>query len=858
MANSESKTSNLFDHCTFGIVITKELPRKQALQLQKTLESNGGQVEDISKEFAVRDVTHIISATSDFPQYADSRLHMVPTVRPAWVSQSLVKNKEASFRPHSPDPKNIFSGITISCADLPQGDKDAIIGAVLAMGGMETSNITRSTTHVCALSVDHEKCRTVLDKKLKCKLVLPHWFDDCLKLGKMIDEKPYLLPEPAYLKGHTGGEIPMASSENIRGAVTARPETLPMPTDSPVRPLTVFKGKALMISSDLELSNRPRGVIEDLITKGGGSITTSVHKADIFVCHWREGRDYVFACRYGIHVGNLSWLYHMITNNEWTNPHRRLMHYPLPKGGIPGFEGLRITLSNYGGEARTYLENLIEACGAEFTKSMKQDNTHLITARNESEKCDAAREWNIEMVNHLWIEESYAKCEMQKMTKPSYTHFPPMTNLGEIIGQTQFEPGTLEANYYPRDPTPSPGDPQPMKRTVMTEKDRNASSSRLSLSNGDMSSEDQEHEPHCSPIKPVKVQKAPGRNARSSLSAKPATPVASRRTSAGKENDTPISTGSRSAKAQAMSRLHGLAPDIALYEKEKKRKGAVWGGERAANKYEKEKTAERSSSPAQKNGEEEFSAEEEEAEDVMEPRNSKRQRTGLPPVEIRLLITGYKGWLGNVAKEEVDKKKLREVGILVVNDPLTCTHLAAPHMVRTQKFLCALATGPTIVASSFIDACAGSRTGKIPKIDDFLLKDVDNEKKFGLKLKDVISRAKVNKRCLLRRVPIYCTNEIPNGSGTYQSIVEANGGTFALYRGRPTIKRTTAEEDDGPAEPVYLLTGQTPAERALWPKFEQMARDGNMIPRIVDTEWLLDVAMSQQNRWNEGYLVTKK
>lgn len=40
-----------------------------------------------------------------------------------------------------------------------------------------------------------------------------------------------------------------------------------------------------------------------------------------------------------------------------------------------------ITVSNYGGEARLYLENLIEAAGARFTKSMKAENTHLITAR---------------------------------------------------------------------------------------------------------------------------------------------------------------------------------------------------------------------------------------------------------------------------------------------------------------------------------------------------------------------------------------------------------------------------------------------------------------------------------------------
>lgn len=198
------------------------------------------------------------------------------------------------------------------------------------------------------------------------------------------------------------------------------------------------------------------------------------------------------------------------------------------------------------------------------------------------------------------------------------------------------------------------------------------------------------------------------------------------------------------------------------------------------------------------------------------------------------------------------------MGILVVKDPLTCSHLAAPNIVRTEKFLCALATGPTIVTSKFIDASVASRSGKIPAVEDFLLKDVVSEKKFGVKLKDVLVRAKANKRNLLRRVPIYCTHAIPNGSDTFKAIVEANGGTFALYSGRPTIRKTNPEEDDGPAEPVYLLTGQSPSERVLWPKFEQMARDGNMVPRIVDSEWLLDVAMSQLYKWDDKYLLKKR
>lgn len=199
---------------------------------------------------------------------------------------------------------------------------------------------------------------------------------------------------------------------------------------------------------------------------------------------------------------------------------------------------------------------------------------------------------------------------------------------------------------------------------------------------------------------------------------------------------------------------------------------------------------------------------------------------------------------------------MRELGILVTQDPLTCTHLAAPNLVRTKKFLCALASGPTVISTDFIDTCV--KKGELPKVDNFLLKDDAKEKEFKLKLKDVVARAKANKRSLLRRVPIYCTREVPNGSDTYKAIVEANGGTFAIYSGRPTIKKVNPEDDEGPAEPVYLISGLRPDEKKLWPKFAEMAKEGNMIPRIVDAEWLLDVALSQQQKWSERYLIDKK
>ena len=203
---------------------------------------------------------------------------------------------------------------------------------------------------------------------------------------------------------------------------------------------------------------------------------------------------------------------------------------------------------------------------------------------------------------------------------------------------------------------------------------------------------------------------------------------------------------------------------------------------------------------------------------------------------------------------KLEQRKLRDLGILVTQDHTNCTHLAAPAMVRTQKFLCALAMGPTIVSTDFIDTCV--QKNAVPDVDEFLLKDKTNEKKFGLKLKDVLTRARANKRSLLRRIPVYCTAEIANGPETYKSIVKANGGEFFLYTGKggAMIKPTKPEEDDIGPEPVYLLTGPRPEERKLWPKFTEMAENGNMVPKIVHSEWLLDVAMSQQLKSGDPYL----
>ncbi|KAK1463265.1 BRCA1 C Terminus domain-containing protein [Colletotrichum melonis] len=821
------QAKGLFAECTFAFVPSAHLAPKEISEYAGIVEGRGGTVLDPRRDGSLRleAVSHIISNTIDFPQFTETQAFMIPVVNTDWIKASVKKNKQAQVRPYSPDPRMFFSKVILTTAGLPEIDKETIIGATLAMGGMEGADVTRQTTHICALTTEDPKCVIANEKGLNCKIVLPHWFEDCFKLGKRIPEGPYLLPNPEILShDENQGEVQAPTYDQLNGATSTNPNHL---SDGPRKPATIFRDKDVMLSWDLSITPRSLEAVKQLINNGGGKVVDNVDDCDYFICQYRDGEQYIKAAQSGKDIGNLSWLYHLITHNEWTSPLRRLLHYPVPRNGIPGFEGLKICLSNYGGDARIYLENLIKATGATYTKTMKAENTHLITARRSSEKYEAAKDWNIETVNHLWIEESYAKCEMQRVTVPKYSHFPVRTNLGEVIGQTFFDEYCLRETYYP-----GGGEglsPQATRKRKILEAAQENSylhgpAEGVVIGRQEDKSEEAIDDSFMTPIRPKKG----GR---------------------GKENDTPseMSTGGRSAKSKALTNLQRIAPDIALYEKEKKRskdKQGPWGGKRAADQIDRERG--RTSSPAQ--------AMEVDEEDE-DSRPSKKRKSLRPDVEMRIVLTGFTRWVNAKSKEDTERRKLRDMGIMIVQDDKPCDYLAAPHMVRTVKFLKTLAKGPTVLSSNFIDEAL--ERGEVPDPDDFLLKDEENEAKFGVKLETAVSRARANLGKLLWTVPVYCTNNICNGPESYKAIAEANGAMFKLYRARSgtTIKPTTEEEDGGaPPEPVYLLSSNSADERSLWPKFEEMARKGHMEPRIVAADWLLDVAMKQQVSFDEKYL----
>jgi hypothetical protein len=143
-----------------------------------TVRGHGGEVVVYASPSAfppIHEFTHIISSTVDFSDYQNANDALIPVVKPQWLLTSISKNKLANPRQHSPDPRLFMNDVVVSCGDIPEGDKDAIIGGVLAMGGIYSSGITSQVTHLVDLTTESDKVRTVIKKRLGAKVVLPHW-----------------------------------------------------------------------------------------------------------------------------------------------------------------------------------------------------------------------------------------------------------------------------------------------------------------------------------------------------------------------------------------------------------------------------------------------------------------------------------------------------------------------------------------------------------------------------------------------------------------------------------------------------------------------------------------------------------
>lgn len=411
------------------------------------------------KEIAVN---LVVSNTIHFPEYNFYLENFVPIVSPRWVADFINFRKCPPFRPYSPDPRYFFSGINCVVASLSQGDTEAIYGAIEAFGGQWTQYPTTLTTHIIATDYNHPYCKLSKQAKRSIKLVLPHWIDDCCRLRRRIKENAYQLPSPAILNYATIESVQETDLNNVALSEDSDYGAIHESIDDPYKDTmdgiqlishTLFKGRRFYLGKDLGLSKRARNAAVKVIRQSGGTYTDTLIETDkpdvtnVYIGKFRSGPEYVKACKSNWVVGNLLWLYHMATNATWSSPLENMLHYPYVEGGLPEMKDYIVTTTNYFGHAKEYIMQLLKLLGAKTTGNLTAQNILLIAARPEGRKYLAAKHWGINVVNHLWLEDTYSKWSVQAFTKPQYQHYPRLSDLSTYLYYKALDQQYLKQFY---------------------------------------------------------------------------------------------------------------------------------------------------------------------------------------------------------------------------------------------------------------------------------------------------------------------------------------------------------------------------------------------------------------------------
>lgn len=206
-------------------------------------------------------------------------------------------------------------------------------------------------------------------------------------------------------------------------------------------------------------------------------------------------------------------------------------------------------------------------------------------------------------------------------------------------------------------------------------------------------------------------------------------------------------------------------------------------------------------------------------------------------------------------------KSLTKLGVRMTTRPTECTHLLAPHLVRTEKFLCALACAPYILNSKWATSSAAAKkllrlyhsifivTRELTKRKkfvvaaekDFLLKDEAGEKKYGFKLAQALRRAKANRGKLLEGKTFYVTPKVAVDKKLLKHVVNACGGQVSTQS--PSVRIISSNSDTR-----HVISCKE--DISIW---RPIAAQGF---KIYSQELLLNGVMKQEMEWDqEDYLV---
>ncbi|XJO73502.1 hypothetical protein BDV3_004477 [Batrachochytrium dendrobatidis] len=355
-------------------------------------------------------------------------------ITPLWVDKVILHKRFCGPEFYSPDPVKFCSGIVAYCEDqIPTCDVEVIYGGLEAFGGQWRTKLTDDTTHLIALSDTTETSRKAQAMK-SVKIILPHYFDDCFLLRRYCPDDAYLFPNPRI------------RAKDIRDVFSAKAESLSA-IDSELAAASLasakvddpfLQGHTLFIDP---ISRKDSHLTQflDSVKEAGATISSIYEsgKTTIAVMDFQNNIYFRQALIDGVIVGTFRWLQAIVATKAISSPQLAPLHFPRPATPIKGADQLIISVSNYAGTAREDIATMAVHIGAQFTRSMTNSNTHLVCSSQTGTKYIKALEWNIHIVNHLWIEETYVHWVLQRETKPSYFRF--TFSLCSIVNKTPVE-----------------------------------------------------------------------------------------------------------------------------------------------------------------------------------------------------------------------------------------------------------------------------------------------------------------------------------------------------------------------------------------------------------------------------------
>ncbi|KAJ1865099.1 regulator of Ty1 Transposition [Coemansia sp. RSA 989] len=449
-------------------VLVQALPNMVSHISRFYLPQTNGTVAQNAATAPIRRATHVISPDTHFGEYAACIKAGVCVVTSQWVDRCFRVGWQYVERYFSPAAQDIFSGMVIAATHMPVSDKETLLASVMALGGQWREKLRPDVTHFILMKDEGSKYEFVkAHPEYGITPILPHWFKETLNLLRCIPQEPYVFPDPPVLhgqvtsfRGKMADESPISAALAVPSAETHNGAAYELPKPS----APFLQGYVLAISTQLRYS-LSEGAISRLtqrLAEAGAevlsvpevtdkvtqhelpeSLITDWNRVDILLCQHRSGYEYSKASRLGKVIGTFVWLYQAFLTGKITPPTQRLLHYPVPVTKVHRMDRLVITISHYTGPSRDYLQRLIIAMGAQYTPRMTRETTHLVTAMAEGRKYAAAIQWNIEVVNHLWVERCYQRWKLLSVSHPVFTHFPGLPVLNSMVGDTEIDVGRL-------------------------------------------------------------------------------------------------------------------------------------------------------------------------------------------------------------------------------------------------------------------------------------------------------------------------------------------------------------------------------------------------------------------------------